>query len=61
MHFFALVGLIAGVAHRRKSDPSPPFRPAAPKGLDEFGDHHLRDIGFVRERVRQPRSPLRWM
>jgi hypothetical protein len=61
MYFSALAGLIAGLAHQRKSDPFPPFRPSTRRDLDELSDHHLRDIGYVRERVRQPRSPLMWM
>ncbi|MBX3571435.1 MAG: hypothetical protein KF694_03690 [Mesorhizobium sp.] len=61
MYFSALAGLIAGLAHQRKSYPSPLFRPAPARELTELSDHHLRDIGYVRERVRHPRSPLMWM
>lgn len=61
MHFSALAGLIAGVTLRRKAERPLPARRDVPTGIDELSDHHLRDIGYVRERVRQPRSPLMWM
>ncbi|MCO5160008.1 MAG: hypothetical protein M9939_02645 [Mesorhizobium sp.] len=61
MYFSALAGLIAGVTFRRKAEQSVPAGQKVPAGVAELTDHHLRDIGYVRERVRQPRSPLMWM
>ena len=32
-----------------------------PQALTTFSDHHLRDIGFYRERTVAPRRHLMWM
>jgi hypothetical protein len=59
MYLYALAGLISAVTPRRKDDRRAAGRaPNAPRGVAEFNDHYLRDIGFVRERTARPRDHL---
>lgn len=60
MYLYALAGLISAVSPHRKADrreagSAPRTVPAA---LADLNDHHLRDIGFVRERTARPRDHL---
>jgi uncharacterized protein YjiS (DUF1127 family) len=60
MYFYALAALIMAAAFRRKGERRTASR-APYLRLDDLDDHHLRDIGLVRERPARTRNHLMWM
>ncbi|CAG1008693.1 MAG: hypothetical protein F9K19_13690 [Rhizobiaceae bacterium] len=60
MYHYALAVMIAAVIPDRKADrrPAGPAYHRTPQGLADLNDHHLRDIGFERERTARPRDHL---
>lgn len=58
MYLYALAGLISAATPRRIADrrATGPARHTPPPALADISDHHLRDIGFVRERTLRPRD-----
>lgn len=60
MRFDAIAVLISAATLRRNDTPraAAAAPAAAQKSLADLNDHHLRDIGFVRERVIVSRGQL---
>lgn len=64
MYLTMLFGLITeGAASRAAAREARRHRPATTSaaGLATLNDHHLRDVGYVRERVAGPRNHILWM
>lgn len=57
MKLNSLLSLIPGASRRRSTD-NPH---SVTNALAEFSDHHLRDIGYVRERNVAPHRHILWM
>lgn len=62
MYLSAIVGLLAEsmTARQQRQLTGHPGR-ETPPSLNGLSDHHLRDIGYVRERTVAPRRHVLWM
>lgn len=63
MYLHFMIGLLAAGTYRQRADrhASGRIRHAPPPDLSALSDHELRDVGFLRERVRVPYRHLLWM
>jgi uncharacterized protein YjiS (DUF1127 family) len=58
MYLSAIAGLLAeSITVRQQRQPGRD----KPSSLNGLNDHHLRDIGYVRERTVAPRKHVVWM
>ena len=62
MYLSAIAGLLAeSMTRRQQRQLTGNTGRATPPSLNGLSDHHLRDIGYARERTVAPRKHLLWM